>query len=377
MFILLVFSSLSYSQTTILNLDNSKTSATVVHDDMQYFTALFTYNEIIASDTETSNGSYCEIYIPNTFFIGELGFPKLPASRKLIEIPFGAEVTIKVLSYTLKEYDLEKFGITNKIIPVQPSVRKDQDAEMIPFELNHEIYGKDKYLEYDIATVDILGVLRNTRMAQLTIAPVSYNPVRNTIKIYNNIEVEISFSPADEELNRYIKSSVRSLWFEPVQNMLFNNPGSKDLTFNDLTKYPVKYLVVAPRMFEADLQPFIEWKTKKGFEMIVAYTDEIGMDFKSIQQWIHDQYNSATPDDPAPSFLLLVGDTPLIPSSTGSSTGKSTDLYYASVDGDYFPEMYYGRFSANNSAELISQIEKTLYYEQYQLPILLFLTEQL
>ncbi len=366
MFILLVFSSLSYSQTTILNLDNSKTSATVVHDDMQYFTALFTYNEIIASDTETSNGSYCEIYIPNTFFIGELGFPKLPASRKLIEIPFGAEVTIKVLSYTLKEYDLEKFGITNKIIPVQPSVRKDQDAEMIPFELNHEIYGKDKYLEYDIATVDILGVLRNTRMAQLTIAPVSYNPVRNTIKIYNNIEVEISFSPADEELNRYIKSSVRSLWFEPVQNMLFNNPGSKDLTFNDLTKYPVKYLVVAPRMFEADLQPFIEWKTKKGFEMIVAYTDEIGMDFKSIQQWIHDQYNSATPDDPAPSFLLLVGDTPLIPSSTGSSTGKSTDLYYASVDGDYFPEMYYGRFSANNSAELISQIEKTLYYEQYQ-----------
>ncbi len=43
-----------------------------------------------------------------------------------------------------------------------------------------------------------------------------------------------------------------------------------------------------------------------------------------------------------------------------------TDLYYASVDGDYFPEMYYGRFSATNSAQLVSQIAKTLYYERYE-----------
>jgi hypothetical protein len=49
-----------------------------------------------------------------------------------------------------------------------------------------------------------------------------------------------------------------------------------------------------------------------------------------------------------------------------SSSGKVTDLYYASVDGDYFPEMYYGRFSATNVAQLQAQIDKTLYYEKYE-----------
>ena len=43
-----------------------------------------------------------------------------------------------------------------------------------------------------------------------------------------------------------------------------------------------------------------------------------------------------------------------------------TDLYYGSVDGDYFPDMYYGRFSATNSAQLVAQINKTIYYEKYQ-----------
>jgi len=49
----------------------------------------------------------------------------------------------------------------------------------------------------------------------------------------------------------------------------------------------------------------------------------------------------------------------------GSSSNKMTDLEYACVDGDYFPEMYYGRFSANNPSHLQPQIDKTLYYEQY------------
>jgi len=119
-------------------------------------------------------------------------------------------------------------------------------------------------------------------------------------------------------------------------------------------------------MFEDDLQTFIEWKTMKGFKVITAYTDEIGTSYSAIQTYVHDQYNAGTPTDPAPSFILFVGDTPQIPATTGSSSGKMTDLYYGSVDGDYFPEMYYGRFSATTSGQLLTQIAKTLYYEKYE-----------
>ncbi len=75
--------------------------------------------------------------------------------------------------------------------------------------------------------------------------------------------------------------------------------------------------------------------------------------------------------DPAPSFVLFVGDTGQIPSEIGSSTNKVTDLYYCSVDGDMFPEMYYGRFSATTVPQLETQVDRTIEYEQYQFPDIL------
>jgi hypothetical protein len=43
--------------------------------------------------------------------------------------------------------------------------------------------------------------------------------------------------------------------------------------------------------------------------------------------------------------------------------------------GDYLPEIYYGRFSANNETELQPQIDKTLEYERYEMPDPSFLGE--
>jgi len=137
--------------------------------------------------------------------------------------------------------------------------------------------------------------------------------------------------------------------------------GNRDYPANpDLVTYPVKYLIVAHRMFEATLEDFIEWKTQKGFEVIVGYTDIIGSSTIQIKTWVHDQYDAGTPLDPAPSFVLFVGDTGQVASETGSSSNKVTDLYYCSVDGDMFPEMYYGRFSATTTDQLQTQIDRTL-----------------
>ncbi|MBI4645176.1 MAG: T9SS type A sorting domain-containing protein [Bacteroidia bacterium] len=84
-----------------------------------------------------------------------------------------------------------------------------------------------------------------------------------------------------------------------------------------------------------------------------------------------------TPDDPAPSFVLLVGDIEQIPSFDGISDSHKSDMYYCEYDGngDYFPDVYYGRFSAQNSSQLQPQIEKTLQYEQYLMPDPSFLDE--
>lgn len=356
-----------YAQNLAINFGRSENKAEVLEDNTSKTRITISYAGAASFDVQTEKGSFTELIIPGAFWTGALGMPKLPASKYLIEVPFGAEVDVRVLNYTMSEYKLSDYGITNLLMPNQPSLRKDQTADEVPFEFDQETYKKDAFVSPELATIEVLGVLRSYRIARLTVSPVSYNPVQGTIKVINDIELEVIYTGADASLSEYVKESSYSPYFEPVRQSLLNGNTRQNYPNNpDLTKYPIKYLIVSDRMFENDLQPFIAWKKKKGFKVIVAYTDVIGTTYAQIQSYVHAQYNAGTPTDPAPSFVLFVGDTPQIPATMGSSSQKMTDLYYASVDGDMFPEMYYGRFSARNSAQLIPQIQKTLYYEQYQ-----------
>ncbi len=355
------------AQEFAIDFGRSAPDIVVGEDNMHQLNLNFSYKGLSTFKVETERGlQFNEIFIPGAYAIGELGTPKLPATKKLIEIPFGAEVIVTVKSYTTTDYLLSDYGINFPILPNQPSIRKDEQVSDVPFEFNQEIYEQDEFIKHEMASVEMLGVLRGYRLARLTVAPVNYNPVKGILRVFNDIEIEISYTNVDLALTDYVKASTYSPYFDVIESRLLNNMRNGYPNHPDLTKYPVKYLVVSHRMFENDLQPFLEWKTQKGFEVIVAYTDVIGTTYAQIQSWIHAQYNQGTPTDPAPSFIMLVGDTPQIPAITGTSSGKMTDLYYASVDGDYFPEMYYGRFSATNSAQLVSQIAKTLYYEKYE-----------
>ena len=348
---------LNYNQKLQINANNS-----------QKLSLETSFSEIQFLDVNTKEGEFTELFLPGAYATGKLGTPKLPAIKKLIEIPFGAKVEVNVVDYEVTQYDLTTLGISNKILPNQPSPPKNLDPEDIKFEYKAEIYQQNRYISYELAQTKILGVLRGKRLARLELAPISYNPVENKIKVYNNLQIEINFIGSDQAFTSAKYRSTYSPYFEPVYDKIINNRVDHNYPDHpDLTKYPVKYLIVSDRMFESTLQPFIEWKTKKGFEVIVAYTDVIGSSVSDIQTWIHDQYNAGTTEDPAPTFGLLVGDvTQVRASDTGSSSGEVTDLYYFSVDGDMFPEMYYGRFSATSVSELQPIINKTLYYEQYQ-----------
>ena len=115
------------------------------------------------------------------------------------------------------------------------------------------------------------------------------------------------------------------------------------------------------------MDDFIEWKTKKGYNVIVGYTDEIGSSASNIRSFISNLYNNPEIGVAPPSFVLLVGDTQQVPASY-SSGGHVSDLDYCDLTGDNMPEILHGRFSASNPAQLTVQIDKTLEYEQYTMP---------
>ncbi len=339
----------------------------VLENSHQNLKMRYSFDGISTFKVKTTKGDFNEIGIPGTYNVGEVGTPKLPAAKDLIEIPVGAEISVEVISYDVQKYNMNDYGITNRVMPQQFPMSKSDKAEDIEFQYNEAAYASKQMEGFDLAHVEVVGTLRGMRMARLEVRPVKYNASTNEIEVYNNVEVQVNFESADIEQTIYNKAATYSIYFEPVYSTVINRSEIDDYPDHpDLVKDPIKMLVVSDRMFEDQLQPFFEWKTKCGYELIVAYTDVIGSSYNQIQTWIHDQYNAGTPEDPAPSFLLLVGDSPQIPMEMGSASNKYTDLYYASVDGDIFPEMYYARFSAENTADLQPQIDKTLYYEQYQ-----------
>ena len=369
--LVLVFTvSMLLAGTSKITLKNYTAPTRITRNDFTTMEAVFSFKTINSFDVSTKKGIFSEISINGTYPDGKIGEPKLPTVKKLIEVPFGARVSVNVIDYDVAEYKLSDFGINNPIIPNQPSLPKNIDPSTVDFIYNQDAYLKNEFTKNSLADIKILGTLRAARIARLVIHPVEYNPVKGTVKVYNNIKIKVNFDNADISKTEFIKKATYSPYFEPVYKKLFNYAKDRDHDYPDhpdLTKYPIKYLIISDRMFEDQLQDFIAWKTMKGFNVIVAYTDEIGASTADIQSYIANIYNSATPEDPAPTFCLLVGDTPQVPASaTGSATNKKTDLYYFSIDGDYFPEIYYGRFSARNTSELQPQIDKTLYYEQYQ-----------
>lgn len=362
---LLFVASLSFAQNAI-SLGRAQDQINLVEDQTQGMRLHIDYAQLQSARIERSRGAFYELSFEGGLFDGEVGDPKLPVTQRLLEIPFGAEVEVKVLGCHVEELDLDDYGV-GTLMPAQAPVSKNDVPEAAPFVINEDTYARDEFLGQPLAQVEVLGTLRGYRLAKLTLSPVSYNPVKNKIKVCNDIDLEIRFRSADLSLTREIKAKTRSPYFDFIQDRLLNAAVSRDYPDHpDMTHYPVTYVIIADRMFDGYLEDFIRWKTQKGFHVVLAYTDEIGNTLGAVQSYLHGLYNNATVDNPAPSFILFVGDTQQIPAYIGTSSQKVTDVYYASVDGDYFPEMYYGRFSARSVGELLPQIEKTLYYEQYQ-----------
>ncbi|MCD4772848.1 MAG: T9SS type A sorting domain-containing protein [Bacteroidales bacterium] len=321
-------------------------------------------SEIKTLELNTTEGIFTKLYISGYTKNIDFGNPLLPVKRKLIEIPVGANPVIKINSFTVNEYSLTDLNITNKLFPAQPPQSKSIDEH--EFIINQKAYQNNSFGNKRLISVEVLGYMRGTRIARVDISPVQYNPVTNIIRVYENIDFEVIFENADITATIEMKEKYASPYFKLVNHQLFNykEPNTRE----NFMRYPVKYVIVSDTMFEDQLQPFIEWKTKKGFTVIEAYTDNpnVGSTTTSIKAYLEGLYDAGTPEDPAPSFILFVGDVQQIP--VWNNGNGVTDRNYCEYTGDLFPEIYYGRFSAQTTAQLQPQIDKTLQYEQYLMP---------
>ncbi len=159
-----------------------------------------------------------------------------------------------------------------------------------------------------------------------------------------------------------------------------------------------QYLIITPTEFLSIVEPLAAWKTQKGVYTSIAVLDGsnginstyFGHDLAAkIHMFLRDYYNNT----PNLKWLLLVGDSEIIPSrlllTNNASTGAGleninnfcySDYYYSALDStwdnnsnyvygesgeeDFVPELYVGRIPVGNILEAENAVNNILTYEK-------------
>jgi hypothetical protein len=342
----------------------SADQATCVKSDYHSLKATFSFSGIEATEFQNDRGVFSLVTMPNTVMGGNEGDPQIPVVNELIAVPFGANPTITVTRYTTTDYKMEDLGI-HKLMPRQPSLRKDQRPEEVPFVYNEAAYQTRGLRSEPKAFVSVEGTMRGIRVGKMTIEPVSYDPVGNTLRVFNNIEVEVRFEGADAATSKQMLIDTYSPYFDIVYDQMFNSRAIMDAYTDhpDLYTTPVKMMVITTSTYanSTAFQDWVTWKKQKGIYVDVYTKDQTGSTASAIKSFIQNKYNQNHP-----TFLVIVGDTGDITYSLSSSTtSKVTDLYYSSPDGDIFPDLFLSRMPVSSTTELSNLINKILTYEKY------------
>ena len=362
----------------------SADKAECVKSDMSGLKASFSFSTIEAQDYESERGTFSWLSLPNTVLGGNVGEPQIPVVNQLIAVPFGANPSIEITSYSTTDYNLADFGMTT-LMPRQLPVRKDKNPDEVPFIMNEAAYQVRGLRSEPQATVSVEGTMRGIQVGTMTIEPVSYDPVSNTIRVFNDIEVEVSFNGADKAATEEMLVKTYSPAFEPVYAQLFNDRAITDAYSDhpDLYNTPVRMLVICYSGFQGNdaLNSWLQWKLQKGYYVDIYYTgsgsNNAGTTSSAIASFIKTKYNASVSAGNAYTYLIVIGDTGQVPQymtkTIDDDIGEcASDLGYASVNfststNNYFPDMYYSRMSVENTTHLTNYINKVLTYEKYQM----------
>lgn len=127
-----------------------------------------------------------------------------------------------------------------------------------------------------------------------------------------------------------------------------------------------EYLILAHDTLAEAVLPLAEWKRQKGYATRVVRLSEIapaaGPD--EIRAFLRKARRTWKP---APVYVLLAGDAPLLPPASVKRKRRiHTDHYYGCLDDgdDWRPDLYVGRLPASDPRECLIMVRKILAYEK-------------
>jgi len=310
------------------------------------------------------------------------GLPGLPAISLCFVIPQGTTVT----GATIESLSEESVEGAHYILPVRVAVIGEEPG---PFTRDPAVYGSDASFPSKPVISTFTGTRTGFRLGSVVFTPFRYSPLSGRLTVIRSARIILEYEsdPAAGifPLTRSQVSNAAGLLGHIVVN-----PGDLG-SFGPPIHSPSdswQWVAVGSAGMEDTVQPLVD--LRNGLGMPAQYV---------TLDWIYSNYDGYDTQERIRNYLkdaflnhglmyaLMIGDwgeTQRISSlRIGSDSlllGETTDLYYSDLDRDwdgdgdhlygentdfvdYYSDISVGRFSSDNTANVATQVEKTIEYE--------------
>ena len=308
-------------------------------------------------ETWIDGGLHHEFLVEGAGWIGRPGAPDLPSLQKLIGLPDASDARLVFLGGSSYEVD--------GLVPLPCQERMHSEAELPqPWLEDAGIYGADGFWPSQPWELGEPALMRNRRVVKAAFQPVQVNPVTGVARVWTRMDFELSYEAGSRINVRERALPVGGTSLDRLAGEMVFEPVGRDGAIEDLWfdrgPMPGKYVVFAntTALGSSYLQGLLEWKRRKGHEVVVVDNTQISFTASNIRNRIVTEYNSENPV----AYVLLVGDTDgtyAIPSG-----GGQYDHYYAMIEGnDILGDVAVGRLPVDNASQLAGLSSKIVGYE--------------
>ncbi len=259
--------------------------------------------------------------------------------------------------------------------------------------------------------------LRGNSVAVVEVSPVSYNPAKNQLEVFESVDINIQTKPSEkaiksstvrnkEKFNSYLKSMIDNKNDVANFSTITEKQAKSDTAglksgaaITGISVY-CEYVVITTSALSSYFDDFIEWKKQKGIDIELVTVESIYQNYTGdlisgindnagrIRQFLSDAYDNRL------EYALLGGIGDVVPIRYGTGGNDSwtstttndykipADLYYSDFDGDwnvdsdqylgersddnvdYGAEIYVGRLLCTTGAQIQNWTNKLLQYEK-------------
>ena len=324
-------------------------SLSLINSTMNETILQYRINSFEKESVKINGEEWFHIRLPKEGIMQDKGMPELPVYNRSIIIDGTAKVSLEV-------YDIEYQDIYLPVAPSKGVISRDIDPAKVPYTFD-KVYMGNNLFPANMAELSEPYIMRDFRGVTVHTTPFAYNPSTKTLRVYTAYKIRV-YNDGLDSINTLSKARTSvSKDFAPLYENHFVNWNSYRYTpVND--SYG-KLLVICHSNYLTQIAPYINWKRQKGIQTELVEWSTIGTTAAVLKTYIQNRYNA----DNSITFVQLVGDAPQIPSL--SSGGGGSDPQFALVAGsDNYPDIFIGRFSAENTTQVTAQVNKTIAYER-------------